>query len=73
MLTCLRLNHRPRYTTGHAINIGVLCLSLFLSTTNILYCLRENRARATGKRDYRLQEGDEGMLGYRHPEFKYTL
>lgn len=63
----------PRYTTGHAINIGVLCLSLFLSTTNILYCLRENRARATGKRDYRLQEGDEGMLGYRHPEFKYTL
>ncbi|EOD46495.1 Major facilitator superfamily [Neofusicoccum parvum] len=63
----------PRYTTGHAINIGVLCLSLLLSTTNILYCLWENRKRATGKRDHRLQEGDEGMLGYRHPEFKYTI
>lgn len=40
---------------------------------NITYCLWENRKRATGKRDHRLQEGDEGMLGYRHPDFKYTL
>ncbi|KAL0262244.1 hypothetical protein SLS55_003683 [Diplodia seriata] len=63
----------PRYTSGHAINIGVLCLSLALSTTNICYCLWENRKRTSGKRDYRLQEGDVGMLGYRHPDFKYTI
>ncbi|OCL11192.1 MFS general substrate transporter [Glonium stellatum] len=63
----------PRYTTGHAINIGVLCLSFILSITTILYCTWENRKRATGKRDSRLAEGDEGMLGYRHPKFKYTI
>ncbi|KAF2181650.1 MFS general substrate transporter [Zopfia rhizophila CBS 207.26] len=63
----------PRYITGHAINIGMLGLALILTTTNILYCKWENRMRATGKRDYRLQEEDEGMLGYRHPYFKYTI
>ena len=64
---------RPHYTTGHAINIGVLCMSLILSITAILYCTSENRKRATGQRDSRLAEGDEGTLGYRHPRFKYTI
>ncbi|KAF2086909.1 MFS general substrate transporter [Saccharata proteae CBS 121410] len=63
----------PKYTTGHAINIGVLCFSLILSTANLIYCSWENRKRATGQRDSRLAEGDEGSLGYRHPAFKYTL
>ncbi|KAK8170119.1 major facilitator superfamily domain-containing protein [Phyllosticta citrichinensis] len=63
----------PRYTAGHAINIGVLCMSLALSTINVIYCSVENKKRARGARDYRLQEGDEGMLGYRHPSFKYTI
>jgi hypothetical protein len=64
---------RPRYYTGHAINIGMLVLSICLSIGNIVYCKWENNKRATGQRDSRLLEGDEGMLGYRHPHFKYTI
>ncbi|KAL8819372.1 MAG: hypothetical protein Q9223_002186 [Gallowayella weberi] len=64
---------KPRYTTGHSINLGMLALSLVLSTTNILYVKWENRKRERGARDYRLTEGDEGMLGYRHPSFRYTI
>jgi hypothetical protein len=63
----------PKYTTGHAINIGMLCMSLMLSTTLILYCKWENKQREEGKRDHRLQETSEDMLGYRHPKFKYTI
>ncbi|KAF2205832.1 MFS general substrate transporter [Delitschia confertaspora ATCC 74209] len=63
----------PRYITGHAINLGMLAFSILLSTSNILYCKWENRARETGKRDRRFAEGDEGRLGYRHPGFRYTV
>lgn len=63
----------PNYTTGHAINLGMLVFSLILSTTNITYCTWENRRRLRGERDYRLSEGDEGLLGYRHPSFRYTI
>ena len=63
---------RPRYITGHSINLGFLAMSLLLSTINMLYARWENKKRAQGKRDHRLLEGDEGMLGYRHPQFRYT-
>ncbi|KAG8623381.1 hypothetical protein KVT40_008357 [Elsinoe batatas] len=63
----------PRYITGHAINIGMLGLSLVCTTVTILYCSWENRKRASGGRDYRLAEGGGGQLGYRHPEFRYTI
>ncbi|KAF2738575.1 MFS general substrate transporter [Polyplosphaeria fusca] len=63
----------PRYTTGHAINIGMLGLALILTSINIVYCRWENQKRASGERDYRLREEDEAMLGYRHPHFKYTI
>ncbi|KAF1957524.1 MFS general substrate transporter, partial [Byssothecium circinans] len=57
----------PRYITGHAINIGMLGLALLLTSTNIVYCKWENKKRANGERNHRLQEEDEGQLGYRHP------
>ncbi|KAH0373065.1 MFS general substrate transporter, partial [Aureobasidium melanogenum] len=63
----------PRYITGHAINIGMLCLSLIITSSMLVYCSWENKKRAAGKRDYRLAEGDESMLGYKHPSFRYTL
>ena len=56
---------------GHAINIGAIVLTLIGVVTNMFYIKWENAARARGKRDYRYQEGRE--LGYRHPEFRYTL
>ena len=64
---------KPDYTTGHFINLGMLVLSLALATTHILYVKWENRKRENGGRDYRLDEGDEGMLGYKHPSFRYTI
>lgn len=64
----------PAYRTGHTINlvgqIVVVCLSLF----GIFYCIWENKLRAAGKRDYRLEgrtEEEISQLGYRHPEFRY--
>lgn len=63
----------PKYITGHWINVGFLIMSLILSTSMILYAKWENRKRARGERDYRLAEGDEGLLGYRHPQFRYTI
>lgn len=63
----------PRYRTGHFINLGFLCFSIFLSTILILYNKGENKKRAEGKRDDRLLEGDESQLGYRHPAFVYTI
>ncbi|KAF2157979.1 MFS general substrate transporter [Myriangium duriaei CBS 260.36] len=63
----------PRYLTGHAINIGMLCLTLICTVTMIVYCLWENKKRASGRRDYRLTNGDSQLLGYRHPSFRYTI
>ncbi|KAK7190225.1 hypothetical protein PSPO01_03946 [Paraphaeosphaeria sporulosa] len=63
----------PRYTTGHAINIGMLGLALISIAGNIWYCRWENKKRATGQRDYRLRDEKEERLGYRHPRFEYTI
>ncbi|KAG8162506.1 hypothetical protein KVR01_008271 [Diaporthe batatas] len=64
----------PAYRTGHTINlvgqIVVVCLSLF----GIAYCSWENKLRAAGKRDHRLEgrtQEEIDQLGYRHPEFRY--
>lgn len=64
----------PRYYTGHTINlcgqIGVFFLSIF----GIFYCIYENRARAAGKRDHRLEgltEEEQHALGSRHPQYRY--
>lgn len=64
----------PNFPTGHTINfvgqIVVFCLSVF----GILYCLWENRLRAAGKRDHRLEgltEEEQDKLGFKHPSFRY--
>ncbi|KAI6562608.1 hypothetical protein MCOR09_007731 [Pyricularia oryzae] len=49
-------------------------LVFFLAIFGILYCLRENKLRAAGKRDHRLEgltEDETLHLGYRHPSFRY--
>ncbi|THV91100.1 MFS general substrate transporter [Aureobasidium pullulans] len=63
----------PRYITGHAINIGMLCMALIITSWMLVYCSWENKKRAKGGRDYRLAKEDESMLGYKHPSFRYTL
>lgn len=63
----------PRYITGHAINLGTLGAALVCTAALILYQKAENRKREQGKRDYRLEEEDEALLGYKHPRFRYTV
>lgn len=62
----------PRYIAGHAINIGTLCLCLFVTSTTMLYCTMENKKRERGDRDDRLA-GDQSLLGHRHPHFRYAI
>lgn len=57
----------PRYITGHAINLGVIGAAAVLIVILIFYNKAENRRRANGHRDDRLREGNEWMLGSRHP------
>lgn len=63
----------PKYTTGHAINLGAIGLALLLTAANMTYIRWENSARQSGKREYRLQRVEhEGQLGFLHPDFRYT-
>ncbi|KAK1751139.1 major facilitator superfamily domain-containing protein [Echria macrotheca] len=64
----------PKYPIGHTINIAGQAGTFVLAVFGILYCYRENRLRAAGKRDHRLEglsEHEQQKLGYRHPRFKY--
>ncbi|GAB7328668.1 hypothetical protein MBLNU13_g00596t2 [Cladosporium sp. NU13] len=64
----------PDYPIGHTINLVASVCVAMLAIFGILYIVRENKARARGKRDHRLEGIDEarqGELGYRHPSFRY--
>ncbi|KAH8896662.1 MFS general substrate transporter [Thozetella sp. PMI_491] len=64
----------PRYPTGHSINLGANLAVVFLALFGILYCTRENKLRAAGKRDHRLEgltPEEQVDLGSRHPNFRY--
>lgn len=63
----------PNYVSGHSINIGMLGSTIVVTLVTMAYCKWENGKRKRGERDGRLAEGEEGMLGYRHPSFRYTL
>ena len=68
----------PAYKTGHAINIAVVVAAIFLTIGTMIYQMSENKIRERGGRDNRLEtEGGEGaaegMLGHRHPKFRYTV
>lgn len=67
-------NDGPSYPIGHTINFAAQVFVLFLASFGIYYCVRENRIRARGGRDERLEgltEEEKADLGYRHPEFRY--
>ncbi|KAK5945702.1 hypothetical protein PMZ80_002909 [Knufia obscura] len=64
----------PEYPIGHSINLGAQCVVLGLALFGIGYCVWENRVRARGGRDHRLQglsEQEKTDLGHHHPEFRY--
>ncbi|KAL0934876.1 major facilitator superfamily protein [Colletotrichum truncatum] len=64
----------PKYFVGHTINLVGQILTVILAIFGIIYCLYENRARAAGKRDYRLDsrtDKEQIELGHKHPSFRY--
>ncbi|KAF1956605.1 MFS general substrate transporter [Byssothecium circinans] len=65
---------KPKYPTGHTINLTGQLGVLVLALGGIAYCKWENRQRELGKRDHRLNGLSESQikdLGYRHPDFRY--
>ncbi|PIA98720.1 putative transporter [Cercospora beticola] len=66
----------PKFPTGHTINLSAQVVVLFLAIGGMLYCLYENRVRARGGRNSRLNglsEEEIADLGYRHPDFRYMV
>ena len=63
----------PKYITGHAINLGALGLIIIFTLIVLAYIKWENAARESGKRNHRLSAAGGEELGYRHPDFRYTL
>jgi len=71
----------PLYHRAHSIVLGFVILSWVLITANVLYCLRENKARREGKREGNISKHralwDSGKtrapIGDRSPHFLFTL
>ncbi|KAJ7433827.1 MFS general substrate transporter [Mycena galericulata] len=71
----------PTYKRGHSIVLGFLLLAWALTAVNVWYCMRENRARAEGRRQANIAAYEElwstgktrAPIGDRHPDFRFTL
>jgi hypothetical protein len=63
----------PKYVLGHAVSLGALVITVILAVAQVLYLHWENKKRDRGERDERLGQENEGRLGHRHPNFRYTL
>jgi len=74
-------NEAPTYHKGHSIVLGFCCLTWVLVAFNVIYCVRENRARSEGRRasnveKYRNLWGNgltRAPIGDRNPDFRYVL
>jgi len=74
-------NEAPTYHKGHSIVLGFCCLTWVLVAFNVIYCVRENRARSEGRRasnveKYRNLWGNgltRAPIGDRSPDFRYVL
>lgn len=67
-------NESPRYFTGYGVALGMLWLGGIASTIFFLGLLRENKKRASGERDNRLNRSEEEVnnMGDHHPSFRFT-
>ncbi|KAJ7368288.1 MFS general substrate transporter [Mycena albidolilacea] len=71
----------PTYIRGHSIVLAFLILAWLLIAVNVWYCLRENKARAEGRRQGNITAYEEewnagrtrAPIGDRHPDFRFTL
>ncbi|KXH60491.1 major facilitator superfamily transporter [Colletotrichum salicis] len=66
-----RITDAPGFTAGHTINMVAACLLLIAAAGHTYYAKVENKKRANGLRDHRLQN-EAGGLSHTHPLFKFT-
>lgn len=61
------------YKIGNSVNTATALSVVVASLSLVLYQRRENRKRAAGGRDYRIQRSADKVarLGNLHPEFRY--
>lgn len=67
----------PEYHKGHSVFLGLMLFCFVIALLGTAHCYYENRLRARGGRDHRLEgltskEARE-KLGHRHPEFRYMM
>lgn len=69
------------YVGPHGIVLAFLCVGWICITLNVLYCYRENAARAAGQRSGNIaayqhlvrQGRTRAPIGDRHPAFRFSL
>ncbi|KAM6501202.1 MFS general substrate transporter [Amanita muscaria] len=74
-------DQKPRYIRGHLISLGFSIFTWIFMAANVLYCIRENKARSEGRRAGNVEKykalREAGLtkapIGDRHPNFKFTL
>jgi hypothetical protein len=61
------------YRIGNSLNTATAVTVIITSLGLVVYQMRENKKRAAGGRDYRLQVSSEKVatLGHLHPDFRY--
>ncbi|GAA5988040.1 hypothetical protein JCM10908_002038 [Rhodotorula pacifica] len=65
----------PRYLPGNAFNLANSVVMFFLAGGLWMWQRRENKAKAAGRDDYRLEgktESEIADLGQKHPDFRYA-
>jgi hypothetical protein len=65
--------YKPRYIPGNAFNVFSAAISCLIGLTCSLYSTWENKQRAAGKRDWRLEgktEQEIKELGEMHPSYR---
>ncbi|KAF5319115.1 hypothetical protein D9611_014104 [Ephemerocybe angulata] len=66
----------PDYRKGNLANLSACSAIFVIVSLTALYIAWENRKRARGERDHRLEglsEKETMRLGYRHPRFRYQI
>ncbi|WVQ78505.1 hypothetical protein IAT38_000591 [Cryptococcus sp. DSM 104549] len=61
------------YRIGNALNIAMGSTVVIVCSGLVYYQKKENKLRAEGGRDYRLQEPNPELLGRHHPEYRYKI
>lgn len=65
----------PKYYKGHGVSLAVLCISSSIFFFMHFYYARQNKNRAAGKEDYKMEgktEAEVAEMGDKSPRYVYT-